>query len=386
MRILLVTPFLPYPGVPHAGGKLVFHLLSTLTQNHSVCLVSRIFPGEEAHLSALRKIVPRIETVSAEGPIKMRSSISLLRTFLSYRRLARKAKEILEREPFDICQVEFTETAILFRAPKGVPSILSLHDVIAKPAYRRYENSRGGKWGFHWMKWKTLRALERRAISGYGMVFVLSEVDREWACRLYPGCSFRVLRYPAGLEFRNLPRAEIPGRILFVGALNRPQNVESVRYILSHVWPVVREKIPDAEFWVAGGGLGDDLRMDLSGDPRIRVPGWVDNLEEHYKSAAAFVAPVLVGGGIIVKILDALAAGVPVVTTTYGNEGIGAKEGEEILVSDTPSAFTKSVLDLLGDPGLRGKIGERGKRFADAGFSMKGFEDAIGQSYREVRN
>jgi glycosyltransferase involved in cell wall biosynthesis len=385
MNILLITPFLPYPGVSHAGGKLVYHLLSTLSRNHEVTLVTRVFPGEERQVEFLRARVAGIEAVAADGPMVPGSLRSLLRTILSYRHMARKALEVLRRGRFDICQVEHTEAAIFFRPPKGLPAALTLHDVKAKPAFRRYELGQGVSRWFHWLVWSLTRVFEGRAASSFKMVLTLSDVDRDWADRTYPGMSLRVLRYPAGLEFRGLPRAEVPGRLLFVGALNRPENVDAIRYLLGHVWPAVRNRHPGAEWWVVGGGMDAELRKVLETDSRIHVTGRVESVEEYYASAAVFVAPILAGGGVIVKIQDALAAGVPVVTTTFGNEGIAAKEGEEILVSDGPEEFRSGVLSLLEDPLLRRTVGDAGKRFVRDHFSEEGFRETLESAYNSLR-
>jgi glycosyltransferase involved in cell wall biosynthesis len=384
LRILLVTPFLSYPGVPHAGGKLVYHLLSSLAREHSVHLVSRIFPEEKGQLAFLGTVVAGLDTVEATGPLVPGSVSSFARTVASYRRLAGKAHEVLRRERFDLCHVEYTETAVFFSPPAELPSVLSLGDVIAKPAWRRYESARGVRRISSWAAWKVRRTLEERAISKFRLVFTLSEVDREWAERLYPRGRFRVLRYPAGLEFLGLPRHEIRGRVLFVGTLLRHQNVEAVRYILHHVWPSVRDRCPDAEFRVVGAGMGDAFREELERIPGVRAIGRVEKVEDEYMSAGVFVAPILEGGGVIVKILDAMAAGVPVVTTPYGNEGIGAVSGEEILVADRPEQFAEAVVRFLRNGAENARIGDAGRRFVERVFSQDAFAAVVKQTVEEL--
>jgi glycosyltransferase involved in cell wall biosynthesis len=381
MKVLVVSPFLPYPGVPHAGGKLVYFLLQTLAEKYSVSLVSRYYPGEERHFGDLRKVLSGLELVPASGPAKAGSLPSLWRTVRSYYRLCRMAREILKRERFDVCQVEFTETGVFWTPTGDVPAVLTCHDIIAKPAFRRYAASGGILRGLQWCVWKTKNRMEKRTLSKFARVFTLSEVDREWAERLYPGVPIRVLRYPGGLGFAGLARKEVPGRILFLGALNRPQNIESVRYFREKVWPAVRERVPGAEFRVAGGGGSDELRSELSSDPRVVITDFVEDIEQEYKSAAVFVAPILTGGGVIVKILDALAAGVPVVTTPYGNEGIRAGEGNEILVGGDPRSFAAHVLSLLERPGLRDSLGRAGKLFAERNFSPGSFAAVLEETY-----
>lgn len=384
MKVLVVSPFLPYQGVPHAGGKLVYFLLQTLAEKHSVSMVSRYYPGEERHIGEIRKMLFDLELVPAPGPVNAGSLPSVWKTVRSYYRLGRKASDLLKRERFDVCQVEFTETGVFLNITGDVPVFLTCHDIIAKPAFRRYEASRGVSKAMYWCIWKTKQMMEKKAVSKFSLVFTLSEEDRQWAERLYPEGSFRVLRYPGGLGFTGLPRREVPGRILFLGALKRPQNIESVRYFWKKVWPAVRERVPDAEFRVAGGGLPRDLEREMSEDPRAVVTGFVENIEEEYKSASVFVAPILTGGGIIVKILDAMAAGVPVVTTSFGNEGIGAKPGMEILVVDNANDYSEDVSLLLNDSGFRNRIGSAGKRFVEEKFRMDRFVEVLEDSCKEM--
>ena len=384
MKILLVSPFLPFRGVSHAGGKLVHYLLSLLARRHSVHLVTRYYPGEERHFTDLHQVVARLYAVPADGPVEMSSPRSILRTVRSYARLARQADVASRNDQFDLCQVEFTETGYFWSPPADLPAVLTCHDIIAKPAFRRYEESRGLERIAAFAAWKLKYAVERRAVSRYRMVFTLSEEDRDWAQRLYPAARIRVLLYPGGNDYLGLPRQEVPGRVLFVGALNRPQNIQSVRFLVEKVWPVVRWEIPDSELLVVGGGLPAKEKEHLSFAHGIRLAGFVENLEVAYKSASVFAAPVLSGGGIIVKILDAMAAGVPVVTTSYGNEGIRAVPGEDILVSDSPEEFARAIVSLLLDPHLRAVIGERGRLHMERRFSVGGMKEALDVTYREL--
>jgi len=380
----MVSPFLPYPGVPHAGGKLVFFLLRVLSKHHSLVLLSRCFPGEERHVPYLKNMLAGVEIIPFHGPVNPDSIRSVLRTIWSYYRLSRKASEILKRKRFDICQVEFTETGVFWRRQLGIPSVLSCHDIIAKPAFRRYRASRGFFRILNWVSWRTKQRLENHSVQKFQLVFTLSEEDREWAKRLYAGVTIRVLRYPGGIDFAELPRREVPGRVLFLGAMHRPQNVESVRYFRETIWPSVKKEVPEAEFWVAGGGVPKAMERELSCDDRVTMTGFVEQVERMYKSAAVLVAPILAGGGVIVKILDAMAAGVPVVTTTYGNEGIRAKPGKEIIIADNPRDFVSSVVHLLRDEELRNSVGRAGRQYVANNFSEDSLAATIEETYREI--
>jgi len=366
--VLLVSPFLPYPGVPHAGGKLVYHLLSLLSRNHSVHLVTRVFPEETKFLPEITGMVTGFDVITAPGPVERGNPVSLWKTLWSYFRLTRLVEEVIRHHAFDVCQVEFTETGMFWKRNRDLPAILTCHDIIAKPAFRRYAASNGLSRWIAWGLWKGKLAIEKRVLSKFDRIFTLSEEDLEWGKKLYPGISFRVLRYPGGIGFTGLSRHEIANRVLFLGALHRPPNIDAVRYLWERVWPMVREQVPQAELWIAGGGMPGPLKEKLSGDPSVKLIGFSKQIEEIYKTAAVFVAPVLEGGGVIVKILDAMSAGVAVVTTPYGNEGIRAKEGLEILVADRPDDFAEEVVRLLRDVGFKTAMGEAGKRFVEEHF------------------
>ncbi len=384
MKILLVSPFLPFPGVPHAGGKLLYYLLLILAKQHSVHLVTRYYPGEELHFPVLRRVVSGLDVVPADGPVESSSLRSILSTVRSYIKLARQADLTSRREHFDLCQVENTETGYFWKPPADLPAALTCTDIIAKPAFRRYEGSSGLKRVATFASWKVKHAVERRAVSRYRTVFTLSEEDREWANRLYPEARIRVLLYPGGIDHVGLPRREVPGRVLFVGALQRPSNIQYLRFLAEKVWPHVRREIPDAELLVVGGGLPVKEQELLSGIPGVRSTGFVENLESQYKSASVFAAPILSGGGVIVKILDAMAAGVPVVTTSYGNEVIRAEAGKDILVADLPEDFARALVVLLKDPELRYAVAERGHRHLAVNFSEERLIRTLDAAYREL--
>ena len=384
MRILFVSPFLPYPGVPHAGGKLIFYLLSVLSNRHSIVLLTRVFPGEEIQIPLLSGMFERVETIRAPGPIRPHSIRSFCETVASYLRLGHRAKELLRSDQFDLCQVEYTETAFFSPSRFSVPAVLTCHDVIAKPAYRTFEKSDGIARIKSWVNWRISLAIERHAVSKFSRILVLSEEDEAWAKRLYPGKNYRVLRYPAGVHFKGIPRKPFPGRVLFVGALNRPQNCDALRFFIQKVWSAVLREVPVAEFCVVGAGMEGSFMEELATAPRVIVVGQVPDVEPYYASAAVFVAPILSGGGVIVKVLDALAAGVPTVTTRYGNEGIRARGGEEIVVADNPDRFAEAVIRFLRDPGFGSDVGAAGRKFVEENFSPAVFEETLERGYREL--
>ena len=139
-----------------------------------------------------------------------------------------------------------------------------------------------------------------------------------------------------------------------------------------------------AKFIIAGYGPPDELLSLQKQDPSVIVPGFVDDADEYYKKASVFVAPILVGGGIIVKILDAMAAGTPVVTTSYGNEGIGAEPGRDLLIADTSEAFASMVVKVLMNGKLADQIGENGREYILRNYGKEAAFGKIRSLYEEL--
>lgn len=371
MKILLVSPFLPYRNVPHAGGKFVHMILEYLSRRHEVDLLCRVFPEEQRHLEEAKRVVRQFHPLY-EG-LSMSSDVgSLSRRIRSYRRLGREANRIVRQGTYDLVLVEFTEAG-MFLNTRGWPlPVLDCHDIITKPWHRRWQSA-GGISRIYWrLAYLAFSMAERRTAKRFVVLFTRSHEDAEWARGRIGHRDVRVLPHPAGADMRVYPRQEVPGRLLFLGAMSRQLNVEGAIYFYRRVFPRVRERFPAAHFWIVGGNPTATLRAACDADSSVRVTGFVEDIGEQYASASVFVAPILTGGGIIVKILDAMAAGVPVVTTTYGNEGIRAEAGVDLFVADTPEDFASRVISLLGDDGLRRRVGENGRAFAARNYGKDG--------------
>jgi len=150
--------------------------------------------------------------------------------------------------------------------------------------------------------------------------------------------------------------------VVFVGGLWHPPNWDGVFWFCAEVWPHVRAAVPDATFRLIGSNAWS-LPIDtptLTAAPGVVVEGFVADLGAVYAAAAVVVAPVRFGAGMKGKVCEAMAAGVPVVTTTVGAEGIHAVAGRDLLVADDPEAFAAAVVSLLGDPERAAAVGAAG--------------------------
>ncbi|MBK5274150.1 MAG: glycosyltransferase [Desulfuromonadales bacterium] len=382
MKILFVSLFLPQEKAYHAGGRYVFELLRQLSQRHEIHLATRLQDNEYSGLEELRPFCREIYPYSYPAREK-RGLLDKIRLAGNYIGFSRFADRLIRDGVFDLVQVEWVETALCIRRGR-IPMVLDAHDVISKPAGRAMNQKTGLGRIIARLRCLLVRSVEKKIMGRFTTIFTMSEYDRNYLHGMLPGVDARTVPIPAGLDIGDRSFEREANTLLFLASYRyRPVNVAAALWFCREVLPLVRQEVPDARFIIAGYGPPVELTA-LAADPLIEVPGFVDDLEACYKGAAVFVAPILQGGGIIVKILDALAAGTPVVTTTFGNEGIGGTPGRDLLVADDPQAFAAAVIAILRDPGLAERLTENGRAFVAEHYGLDAVLAKIETIYGEL--
>jgi glycosyltransferase involved in cell wall biosynthesis len=231
--------------------------------------------------------------------------------------------------------------------------VLDLHNVESELART---HARAARWPASWASGRfaeSYQRLERAWLPQYDVILTASEEDS------------RRVNHPQVRVFPNalpdIPRPSVPeaDAIVFSGNLEYHPNVEAVRWFRTRIWPRVREKAPGIE-WRLLGSNPSAVAAFTGGDPRIRVVGPVNDAVAHLAKAKVCLAPLLSGSGTRFKILEAWAAGRAVVSTTLGAEGLGARDGEHLVLADDPDAFADAVVRLLNDSPLRARLGDAG--------------------------
>jgi sugar transferase (PEP-CTERM/EpsH1 system associated) len=213
----------------------------------------------------------------------------------------------------------------------------------------------------YWREGMALRRYERRLARACRHAFVTSARDGEIVQRQSPGVP--VTTIPNGVTLR--PPADIGSdtlRLVFTGVMDYRPNVDAMMYFADHIFPLVRTRVPTAELVIVGQAPAPEIRR-LASRPGITTTGWVPDVHPHLQAAAAFVAPLRIARGIQNKILEAMAAGVPVVTTSTGLGGIRAVPERDVLVGDTAESFAAHTIRVLMDRDIRGSLGRAGRMF-----------------------
>jgi len=375
-HILFIYKQFPAPSVGHAGGESLFGLMEALhRRGHRLALVARMREEERALLPAVEAICERVITVPHHRSLPGWRPLALVRSYLALRRAARQA--LRELSP-DLVHIETTQTAVVLLGLSLPPSSFRTQDVNWFMWEQKAAHARGLK--RLWVKAMAtvFRAFEPALCRRHDLILAISEGDR---ALLAPVCGERPLLLlplaPAVPADPDISPAIPPGipTLLFVGAMDRAYNLAGVTWFLDCVWPRIRERMPDVRFYIVGGRPPAELQARADNESCF-VTGFVDDLAPWYRAATVFVSPMLVAGGLLQKVVDAMAFGAPVVATSVCNHGLGATPGEHLLMADTAEAFAAAVLALLHDPEARARLGSAGRRFIQTHYDI---ETAIAQ-------
>ncbi len=282
----------------------------------------------------------------------------------------REIERALEGRRYDIGIVEH-----FWCAPYGAQlahicgrTVLDLHNIESVLDQRCAEVESGATAWAHRVFSRAALKLERTWLPRFSEVLAASESDAERVRAIAPGA--RATVYPNALPLTPLPARGDEDAIVFSGNMEYHPNVSAVRFFRRDVWPLLRERWPGL-VWRLIGKNPEAVRRFTSGDARIQEQGPVDDAIRELARAKVAVVPVLAGSGTRLKILEAWAAGVPVVSTALGAEGLGARDGENLLLADGGPAFAEAVSRLLACSDLRERVGAGGRLLLEKEFTWE---------------
>ena len=369
MRVLVVTPYLPAP--PNTGGRRRMHaLVSRLSRSHDVTVVSFVdADGEHDAVAATHEIARRVVTVrnadaSAKGLRKRWLQLRSLVSGRSYAHLVftklpmqQRIDDLAREQLFDVVIVEFAHMAH-YVFPSAGPVVLDEHNIEYDLLQRSAKSGRGAlAWLFESCEYRKLRTEERRAWSRVDGCLFTSERDR--AVARQAGCAVPTAVVPNGVDTAEFAPDGAAGAadILFFGADFFP-NTDALRFFADDVLPEVRHQRPGTRLRVVGGCVGALADRSREG---VELVGRVPDVRSAIAKAAVVIAPLRVGGGTRLKILEAMAMGRPVVATQVGAEGIDAIDGRDLLIANDATGLARATVRLLRDSELAETIGAAGR-------------------------
>ena len=406
MHILFLTPQFPYP--PHQGTALRnWGLVSGLGHNHQVSVLSFVGPDQDlTPAPELRAVCVHVEAVRQP----MRTLLRRFRDLVLTRKpdmalrlespvLRERLVTLLSEHRFDVVHIEGIELApymdILESARPRPFIVFDDHNceyLLQKSAFltdlRNPLRWHGAAYSF--IQWRRLIGFEAQACRRADLVVAVSKADSLALQRLAPQLAPVII--PNGLDVSAYAPDTDPATgmgeqaLVFTGKMDFRPNVDAMLWFSNRVLPLIRRDCPQAHLWIVG--QRPHHRLDaLKDDPAITVTGWVDEIRPYIAGASVYVAPLRMGGGTRLKLLEAMALERAVVATPFGAEGFPAVDGEELQLADTPELFAKAVVSLLRDPLRRAELGRKARRFVQQGYDWGVLLPRLEQEYcRESRS
>jgi polysaccharide biosynthesis protein PslH len=403
LEILYVSPMPASP--PRFGAQARIHgLMTHMARRHELTaamLVDDEFDADECR-RAMQDYCCEVVLIpnprGRDGLSKRQLQVRSLGSSRSYERLRvtqpalqRSLDRILRAKRFDVVNVEFPYFGHyeLRQAPPGErrPSLIVDSHEIAYDLGRQFA-SVGGSLGrrlYARANWRKLRREELGAYREADGVCVCSVADERRLLDEAPGTRTAVIPNAADVEYyKPRPTDPLPdGRtVVYFGLLSTVPNIDGVIHFVQDIWPRIVGAVPGARCKIIGGRPPPSL-LALAG-PQVELTGFVPDLRPHLAAAAAVVVPLRLGGGTRLKIVEAMAMGKAIVSTSLGAEGIEAVPGRDIFIEDEPARFADAVCRLLVEPGLAALICQSARRLAVERYAWSGAARALEDFYRQI--
>lgn len=394
MKLLFLSITVPFPATD--GGRLrVLNLLKQIAQRNRVtflALETQPTDGEgieylqslgiKAHLVSSSSRLPIINLRCGSQAVLKRKPLTVARYDVPAFR--QTFHSMLETGSFNLIHYEMFHTG-QYHLETNAKSLLSLQNVDSHIWRRLREQTSNPLRGclFRTQE-RAFRRYERTMSNRFDLVACTSEIDRELMEGICPGLSADVI--PNGVDtelYQPNHEVEEETTIIFTGSMDWFPNEDAAIYFIDEILPAIQIKRPNLKFYVVGQFPSERLKR-YGNRPGVVVTGRVDDVKPYIARATVYVVPLRIGGGTRLKILEALAMGKAVVSTSVGAEGLNLTVGDEIVVADDSTQFADGVIQLMEDKSKRRKLGENGRRRVEAIYDWRRIGEKLQGLYEAV--
>ena len=395
MKILMLVPYLPNTAT--SGGQTRwYNIIKYLSKKHDITLFSLVKDvSEEKFIPELKKYCKKVMVFERpKKPWTLRNVLlSVFGPFplLVIRNLSleerRAVSEELANEKYDLIHAE-TFYVMPHLARTDVPTIL-VEQTIWHDVYKHHVETKVPLLlrPFYMYDVFKVKYWERHYWAKASKLVAVSEEDRGQMLKLIPGVKVDIIPNGVDTEFYSAKKIErkSPQRILY-GVTNFEwlQNLEASEILLNNVWPKVKSQVPGAKVWIVGRKIAEWIKKLSEVDKRVEVTENIPDARDAYGSASIMVAPIKGAGGTRLKILEAMAAGLPVVSTSIGVAGLNITHGKQALIADTDQGLANEAAKLLKNPEVAERIGEAGREHVRTYFDWKVIVKLHDPIYRQV--
>ena len=393
MRILMLTPYLPWP--LHSGGQIrTYNLLKNLADKHEITLFS--FIRDEQERSYVGKLAPFCRKIRCfkrtKSPWAVRNILLsgftpypfLVSIYLSSTARRELTQELLANE-YDIIHAE--TFYVMPNIPRTKIPTLLVEQTIEYLGYQTFTDQSAPLLvrPLLWIDVWKLKFWEKFFWKKADMLVAMSGEDKRWIERLVPQARVSVVANGIDVDyFRKTPikRPKNP-TVLFVGNYKWLPNVDAASYLVEEIWPLIHQKMPEARLNIVGRDATARVKR-FERVAGVKVVGEVEDIRDALGSAHVTLAPIRNGRGTRYKILEPMAAKLPVVSTSLGIEGIEAKDGVHALIKDSAVGLAEATVKILADKKLAERLSENAFELVMNNFNWEKISTDLDVVYREL--
>lgn len=397
MRILMLVPFLPIDQM--SGGQTRwYHLIKFLSKKHKITVMSLIRGDREKELTYLPQIKKYCEKVLIFNRPKSPWTVrNLFLTFISMNPLVvirnfsleeRNAiKKELQDNHYDMIHAE--TFYVMPHIPKTKVPIVLVDPTIEFSVYQHYIDNEVSFflkpiYIFDVIK---LKFWEKYYWRKANKVFAVSEEDKEIMENELPNVKVGII--PNGVDVSYFEDKKIlrkvPPRVLYHGDYKWMQNVEAVNILIKEVWPLIKKQTKNVKLWISGRSIPQEVMELAKQDKDIEISESPIDNRDVFKTASVLVTPIMSPGGTRLKVLEAMASDLPVVSTSVGVAGLNIISGKHALVSNSIKEMADMTIKVLNDKELAKEIATAGKKFVAENFDWKTIVDKLNDVYDEAK-
>lgn len=396
MKILMLTPYLPYP--PASGGQIrTLYLLKYLRENHDVTLVSLYKnENEKKYAEHLKEYCREIYLCKRpEKPWQIKNILRAILTALPFlvvrnysAEASRTIKKLLSENKYDVIHAE--TFYIMPHIPSTKVPVLLVEQTIEYKVYQHYISPLPFflRWPL-WLDILKLKYWEKYYWNKANLVATVSEADQDQIKTLLPDIQTVIIPNGAGDEMfvTRFPQLDTKKpKLLFIGNFFWLQNVEAAEYLINKVFPKLHAQIPNAELIIAG--QNSSTKLPKPNNTQIKIvdlkPDDEEQVKNLYHSSTLFIAPIYGPGGTRLKILASMASGLPVVSTKTGVQGLDVQNKKHVLIAQDPDAFVSQIVDILNNEQLYKKIQQNAFNLAEEKYSWKAIAEKLEKVYKGI--
>ncbi len=395
MNILWIKTDIIFP--PTTGGKLrTYWILRELAKRHNItyCCYSEGSNDTEG-ISEMETWCTELHTIerkSREDKYTKSFYFDLLVNLFSRypynikkyysRTLSKKIEQLVLGGNIDfiICDFIFPSLNMFWKA--NIPKIIFCHNIEALIWKRYVENNRLFKKWYLNHQFRKMKSYEFSLLKKFDGIITVSEEDKREISNVIEDKKIEVIGTGVNIQFYKKRDSEKrkPGNIVFCGSMDWIPNEDSMLYFVNDIYPIIKSKVPFASLTIIGRKPTKSIRDLVSVSNRIEVTGTVEDVRPYMSKADCFVVPLRIAGGTRLKIPEALAMGIAVVSTSVGAEGLHLNNGKDILIADGPQTFAEKVIHVLQDSQLREMLENNGREIIERKFSW----EIIGDQFEKI--